>query len=41
MYLCGAQDRFLGGKVVNLLFNFFEGSNEEMLGRQQKEEALW
>ena len=25
---------------MNLLFNFFEGSNEEILGRQQKEEVL-
>ena len=27
-------------EVMNLLFNFFEGSNEEILGRQQKEEVL-
>ena len=24
-----------------LLFNFFEGSNVETMGRQQKEEVLW
>ena len=29
-----------GGKVMNLIFNFFEGSNEEIMGRQQKEEFL-
>ena len=25
---------------MNLLFNFSEGSNEETMGRQQKEEVL-
>ena len=30
-----------GGLVVNRLFNFFEGSNEEILRWQQKEEVLW
>ena len=34
------QDRFPGGKVMYLLYNFFEGSNEERMGRQQKEEVL-
>ena len=34
-------DLFPGGEVMNLLFNFFEVSNEEILGRQQKEEVLW
>ena len=24
---------------MNLLFKFFEGSNEELMGRQQKEEV--
>ena len=33
------QDRFPGGEVMNLLFKFFEGSNEELMGRQQKEEV--
>ena len=28
------------GEVTNLLFNFFEGSNEEIMGRKQKEEVL-
>ena len=26
---------------MNLLFNIFEGSNEEIMGKQQKEEVLW
>ena len=26
---------------MNFPFNFFEGSNEETMGRQQKEEVLW
>ena len=26
---------------MNLLFNFFEDSNEEIMGREQKEEVLW
>ena len=25
-------DRFLGGEVTNLLFNYFEGSNEGIIG---------
>ena len=33
------RDRFPGEEVMNLLFNFFEGSNEEILGRQQKREV--
>ena len=32
---------FPGGEVMNLLFKFFEGSDEEILGKQQKEEVLW
>ena len=28
------------GEVTNLLFNFFEGSNEEIMGRKKKEEVL-
>ena len=35
------RDRFPGGEVTNLPFNFFEVSNEEMMGREQKEEVLW
>ena len=38
------EDRFAGGEVMNLLFNFFEGSNEEKMGRQQKErfyDEMW
>ena len=35
------RDRFLVDKVTNLLFNFFEDSNEEIMGRKQKEEILW
>ena len=34
-------DRFPGGELTNLLFNFFEDSNEEIMGREQKEEVLW
>ena len=35
------QDRFPGGEITNLLFNFFEDSNEEIMGREEKEEVLW
>ena len=35
------RDCFLGGEVTNLLFNFLEDSNEEIMGRAQKEEVLW
>ena len=31
---------FPRGKDMNLLFNGFVGSNEEKMGRQQKEEVL-
>ena len=34
-------DLFPGEEVMNLLSNFFEVSNEEIFGRQQKEEVLW
>ena len=27
-------DRFLGGEVTNLLFNYFEGFNEGIIGRE-------
>ena len=30
------EDHFLGGEEMNLLFNAFEGSNEEKMSRQQK-----
>ena len=33
------RDRFPREEVMDLLFNFFEGSNEEILGRQQKREV--
>ena len=33
-------DRFLGGENRNLLFNGFEGSNKEKMGREQKEQVL-
>ena len=29
----GGQDRFLGGEVADLLFNYFESFNEGMIGR--------
>ena len=35
------RDRLTGGEVMNLLFKFFEGSNEEIMGRGQKEDVLW
>ena len=28
------RDRFLGGEVINVLFNYFEGSNEGIVGRE-------
>ena len=34
------QNLFLGGEDMNLLFIGFEGSNEEKMGWQQKEEVL-
>ena len=34
-------DRSPGWEVMYLVFSFFEGSNEETMGRQQKEEVLW
>ena len=33
-------DRFLRSEITNVLFNFFENSNEEIMGREQKEEIL-
>ena len=30
--------RFPGDEITNLLFIFFEDSNEELMGREQKEE---
>ena len=35
------QDRLPRGEVLNLLFDFFEGSNEEIIGREQKEKVIW
>ena len=35
------RDRFPGGEVTNLLFNFFKDSNEEIMGKEQKEEVVW
>ena len=29
---CSGPDRFPGGEVTNLLFNYFEGSNEGIIG---------
>ena len=34
-------DCFPGEEVMNLLLNFIEVSNEEIIGAQQKEEVLW
>ena len=30
------RDRFPGGEVTNLLFNYFDGSNEGLTGREAK-----
>ena len=35
------RDRFPGGKFTKILFNCFHDSNEEIMGREQKEEVLW
>ena len=32
--------RFPGGEDTNQLFNFSEGSNEEIMGKKHKEEFL-
>ena len=32
---------FPGLGEYDLLFNFFDGSNEEIMGKEQKEEVLW
>ena len=34
--MAAVWDRFPGWEVMNLLSNFFEGSNEKIMGRQQK-----
>ena len=34
------QDRFAGGKITNLFFNFFKGSNKEIMVRELKKEVL-
>ena len=39
-YNSEVQNLFLGGEDMNLLFIGFEGSNEEKMGWQQKEEVL-
>ena len=39
--MAAVRDCFPGGEVMNLLSNFFEGSNEKIMGRQQKEEVVW
>ena len=40
-FRCGNPRSFpKRGGVTNLLFNFFEGSNEEIMDRKQKEEVL-
>ena len=38
---CGAQGSFPRERRFRIHFSIFEGSNEEILGRQQKEEVLW
>ena len=35
------RDRFPGGNFTKILFNYFDDSNEEIMGREQKEEVLW
>ena len=35
------RDGFPGGEFTILLLNFFEDFNEEIIGREQKEEVLW
>ena len=30
------RDRFPGGEVTNLLFNYFDGSNEGLTGRESE-----
>ena len=38
----GGEDRYPGGEAMDLFtFKFFEDSNEEIMGSQQKEEVLW
>ena len=35
------RDRFLGANFTKILLNYFDDSNEEIMGREQKEEVLW
>ena len=39
--MAAVRDCFPEWEVMNLLSNFFEGSNEKIMGRQQKEEVVW
>ena len=40
---CGAviSDRFSGGEVKNLLFNYFEDSNEGIVSREEERRDMW
>ena len=40
-FRCGDQRSFLGMGGYEFALQFFEASNEETMGRQQKEEPLW
>ena len=35
------RDRIAGGEDTDYFFNFFEVSNEEIMGKEQKEDVLW
>ena len=40
-FRCGDPGTFVRRGFTNILFNVFEGSNEEITGTEQKEEVLW
>ena len=40
-FWCGDPVWFPRRKGTNKLFNFFEGSNEKIMVREQKEKVLW
>ena len=40
-FRCDDPESFPGRGGSDFTFHFFEGSNEEIMGKEQKEEVLW